>query len=149
MNLRPRIKYCRIKKAVVQDLCRSLVRDERIVTTLAKAKWMQKFGDRMIIVAKRGGVDNEKKLANFLMDKKLAAKVVGLCDRYKNRQHSYTRLFRIPNREKDQAKMGILEYVDNPYPPLPHPSVRKPPAKIPEPPSRFSSSEVPAEGTQV
>ena len=119
----------------------------------------------MIIVAKRGGVDNEKKLANFLMvnniynahvhtkmtsqDKKLAAKVVGLCDRYKNRQHSYTRLFRIPNREKDQAKMGILEYVDNPYPPLPHPSVRKPPAKIPEPPSRFSSSEVPAEGTQV
>jgi len=47
MNLRPRIKYCRIKKAIVQDLCRSLVRDERIVTTLAKAKWMEKFGNHV------------------------------------------------------------------------------------------------------
>ena len=47
MNLRPRVKYCRIKKTILQDLCRSLVRDERIVTTLTNAKWMQKFGDRV------------------------------------------------------------------------------------------------------
>jgi len=86
---------------------------------------------------------------NCSQDKKLAIKVVELSDRYKNRQYGYTRLFRIPNREKDQAKMGILEYVDNPYPPLPHPSVRELPAKIPVPPSRFSSSQVSAEGTPV
>jgi len=111
----------------------------------------------MVTVAKQGGIENEKKLANFLMvnntffinsqlhdkwsynyssqDKKLATKVVEMSDRFKNRRNGYTRLFRIPNREKDQAKMGIVEYIDNPYPPLPHPSVREPPAKIPVPPS--------------
>jgi len=86
---------------------------------------------------------------DYSQDNKLAVKVVEISDRFADHQHSYTRLFRIPNREKDQAKMGIVEYVGNPYPPLPHPSVREPPARIPVPPSRFSSSQVPAEGTPV
>jgi len=73
-----------------------------------------------------------------------------LSQRYKDRQDGYTRMFKIPNREEDQAKMAILEYVDNPFPPLPHPSVRKPPSKLPVPPSRFSiPDKVPPEGTPV
>lgn len=45
--MRHRVRFCRIKKHVLQDLCRTLVRDERVVMTLAKAKWIQKFGDRV------------------------------------------------------------------------------------------------------
>ena len=73
-----------------------------------------------------------------------------LSQRYKDREEGYTRMFKIPNREKDQAKMAILEYTDNPFPPLPHPSVRGPPSQTPTPPSRFSIPEkVPPEGTPV
>ena len=75
-----------------------------------------------------------------------------LSQRYKDREADYTRMFKIPNREEDQAKMAILEYVDNPFPPLPHPSVRKPPSQTPLPPLplRFSiPNQVPPEGTPV
>ena len=73
-----------------------------------------------------------------------------LSQRYKDREDGYTRMFKIPNREEDQAKMAILEYVDNPFPPLPHPSVRKSPPQLPIPPSKFSIPDnVPPEGTPV
>ena len=45
--MRHRVRFCRIKKHILQDLCRTLVRDERVVMTFAQAKWIQKFGDRV------------------------------------------------------------------------------------------------------
>ena len=86
-----------------------------------------------------------------MQDKQLTMKVIEqLSHRYRDQEDGYTRMFKIPNREKDQAKMAILEYTDNPFPPLPHPSVRKPPSQLPTPPSRFSLPDnVPQEGTPV
>ena len=46
-------------------------------------------------------------------------KVFGhLLPRYQNQVNGYTRVYRIPPRKRDMAKMGIVEFVGNDLPPL-------------------------------
>lgn len=57
---------------------------------------------------------------SFLQEKDLVPKLFKvLAPRFESHSHGYTRMARVPNRENlDRAKMAVLEYKGNPFPPL-------------------------------
>lgn len=107
---------------MLRNILTGLVRYERIETTLARADEVRFYAEKLIDYAKKGDTDEKAmKMASFwLTEKDLVPKLFKvLAPRFETLSNGYTRLARIPNRENlDRAKMAVLEYKGNPFPPL-------------------------------
>ncbi|XP_072280125.1 large ribosomal subunit protein bL17m [Pyxicephalus adspersus] len=108
---------------MLRNLLTALVRHERIETTWARADELRFYAEKIIEYGKRGDT-NEKamKIADFwLTEKDLIHKLFKvLVPRFSLNSGSYTNMYHIPNRENlDRAKMAVIEYKGNPFPPLP------------------------------
>ncbi|XP_026040699.1 large ribosomal subunit protein bL17m [Astatotilapia calliptera] len=107
---------------MLRNILTGLVRHERIETTLARADEVRFYAEKLVDYAKKGDTDEKAmKMASFwLTEKDLVPKLFKvLAPRFENHSNSYTRLARIPNRQNlDRAKMAVLEYKGNPFPPL-------------------------------
>ncbi|XP_067399608.1 large ribosomal subunit protein bL17m [Emydura macquarii macquarii] len=107
---------------MLRNLVTALVRHERIETYWARADEMQFYAERLIDYAKRGDTDEQAmRMADFwLTEKDLIHKLFKLlAPRFHPHSGNYTRLLQIPNRENlDRAKMAVIEYKGNPFPPL-------------------------------
>ncbi|XP_017270993.1 39S ribosomal protein L17, mitochondrial [Kryptolebias marmoratus] len=107
---------------MLRNILTGLVRHERIETTRARADEVQFYAEKLIDYAKKGDTDEKAmKMASFwLTEKDLVPKLFKvLAPRFEKHSKSYTRMVRIPNRENlDRAKMAVLEYKGNPFPPL-------------------------------
>jgi large subunit ribosomal protein L17 len=90
----------------------SLVRSERIVTTVAKAKELRRLADRLITLGKRDTTHARRHVFSLLCDKKNTEKLFsGLAGRFSSRAGGYTRIVRTGFRAGDGAEMAILEYL--------------------------------------
>ncbi|KAG8448915.1 hypothetical protein GDO86_015839 [Hymenochirus boettgeri] len=107
---------------LLRNLLTGLTRHERIETTWARADELQLYAEKLIDYGKRGDTDERAmKMANFwLTEKDLIPKLFKtLAPRFSSYHSNYTRIYRIPNRENlDRAKMAVIEYKGNPFPPL-------------------------------
>ncbi|XP_037532786.1 39S ribosomal protein L17, mitochondrial [Nematolebias whitei] len=107
---------------MLRNILTGLVRHERIETTTGRADEVQFYAEKLIDYAKKGDTDEKAmKMASFwLTEKDLVPKLFKvLAPRFQNHSNNYTRMVRIPNRENlDRAKMAVLEYKGNPFPPL-------------------------------
>ena len=100
------------RKALMRNLMNALVRSERIVTTVAKAKELRRLADRLITLGKRADTHARRIAFAMLSDKENADKIfAGLAGRFVNRQGGYTRIVRTGYRAGDGAEMAILEYL--------------------------------------
>lgn len=110
------------RRALLKNLATALIKHERIVTTLAKAKELRRVGDWMVTLGKRNTEESKAEAERWMMEHSLVPKLFGILrERYAVRSGGYTRLLRIPNRVGDNAKMAVIELVDNPLPPLREP----------------------------
>jgi len=101
------------RKAMVRNMVTSLLEYERIVTTTPKAKEVRKVADKMITLAKRGGLHARRQALSFIQDKNVVAKLFdSLKDEYMDRNGGYTRIIQTGNRIGDAAPMAILELVN-------------------------------------
>ncbi|XP_047216932.1 39S ribosomal protein L17, mitochondrial [Girardinichthys multiradiatus] len=107
---------------MLRNILTGLVRHERIETTQARADEVRFYAEKLIDYGKKGDTDEKAmKMASFwLTEKDLVPKLFKvLAPRFENQLTGYTRMARIPNRENlDRAKMAVLEYKGNPFPPL-------------------------------
>ncbi|GAA6220336.1 39S ribosomal protein L17, mitochondrial [Lates japonicus] len=107
---------------MLRNILTGLVRHERIETTLARADEVRFYAEKLIDYAKKGDTDEKAmKMASFwLTEKDLVPKLFKvLAPRFETQSSSYTRMARIPNSANlDRAKMAVLEYKGNPFPPL-------------------------------
>ncbi|KAG7475735.1 39S ribosomal protein L17, mitochondrial [Solea senegalensis] len=107
---------------MLRNILTGLVRHERVETTLGRADEVRFYAEKLIDYAKKGDTDEKAmKMANFwLTEKDLVPKLFKvLAPRFETHSRSYTRMVRIPNRQNlDRAKMAVLEYKGNPFPPL-------------------------------
>ncbi|KAF7652551.1 hypothetical protein LDENG_00095350 [Lucifuga dentata] len=107
---------------MLRNLLTGLVRHERIETIYTRADEVRFYAEKLIDYAKKGDTDEKAmKMASFwLTEKDLVPKLFKvLAPRFETQTHSYTRMARLPNRENlDRAKMAVLEYKGNPFPPL-------------------------------
>ena len=95
------------------NMSNALIKHEQITTTLAKAKELRRFVEKIITLGKKGDLFSRRKTISTLQDEKMSKKVFNvLADRYKNRAGGYTRIIKIGNRFGDNAPTAIIEFVD-------------------------------------
>ena len=98
--------------SLFRNLVTSLLDQERIETTEAKAKAVRGLAERMITLGKRGGLHNRRRALGFLRSKVVVSKLFGdVAERFTNRQGGYTRMVKTRRRVGDGAEMVALELV--------------------------------------
>ena len=101
------------RKAMFMNMSNALIKHEQITTTLAKAKELRRFVEKIITLGKKGDLISRRKSISILQDNKMTQKVFDiLADRYKNRLGGYTRIIKLGNRFGDNAPTAVIEFVD-------------------------------------
>ncbi|MGD9810456.1 MAG: 50S ribosomal protein L17 [Sphingobium sp.] len=101
------------RTALLRNLAASLIKHEQITTGAAKAKELRPYVEKLITLAKRGGLSNRRLAQSRLMDDAQLAKLFDvLAERYKNRNGGYTRIIKAGYRASDAAPIAVIEFVD-------------------------------------
>jgi large subunit ribosomal protein L17 len=103
-------------KAIKKNLMVALFTNDRIKTTLERAKEVRGDVDRLITWAKRGDVHSRRLAIAKLGDKHLVAELFAKVEQgmYEGRPGGYTRILRLGKRRGDAAVIVILELVQEP-----------------------------------
>lgn len=97
------------RRALLSNLATSLFLHERIVTSVAKAKELRPYAEKLITQAKRGKhIEVRRRIHDKTVYKKLFD-VLAL--RYRSRPGGYTQLFRVGIRAGDNAEKGMVRLV--------------------------------------
>jgi large subunit ribosomal protein L17 len=101
------------RKAMFANMCAALIKHEQIVTTLPKAKELRPIVEKLVTLAKKGGLAARRQAISEIRDvtqvKKLF-EVIG--PRYKERHGGYTRVLKAGFRYGDNAANAVIEFVD-------------------------------------
>lgn len=101
------------RKAMFKNLAQALIKNEQIKTTLPKAKDLRPVVEKLITLAKRGGLHCRRQAVSQLQDQDVVKKLMdGMGTRFATRQGGYTRIVRAGFRYGDNAPMAIIEFVD-------------------------------------
>jgi len=98
------------REALIKNQCRDLMLNEKIKTTLAKAKETQKFTEKMITKAKNDNQAVRRQLSEHF-NKEAVNKAFELGERYQEREGGYTRILKAGPRKSDGAEMAFIELV--------------------------------------
>ena len=100
------------RKALLKGLVTSVIQEERIVTTVPKAKAAQPLVEKMITLAKRDTLHSRRQAAAFLETPAAVQKLFDkLGTRFGQRNGGYTRVVRLGFRKGDGAEQAMLELV--------------------------------------
>ena len=100
------------RKAMFRNMVTSLLRHERIVTTVPKAKELRGVADRCITYAKKGTLHHRRLAARYIGDKEvLHTLFTEYADRFADRPGGYTRIMRLGWRKGDAAEMAVIELI--------------------------------------
>ncbi|PIW56089.1 MAG: 50S ribosomal protein L17 [Sphingomonadales bacterium CG12_big_fil_rev_8_21_14_0_65_65_10] len=101
------------RKALFRNMAAALIKHEQITTTLPKAKELRPYAEKLITLAKRGGLSNRRLAQARLLDETQLKKLFDvLADRYSDREGGYTRIVKAGYRASDAAQLAIIEFVD-------------------------------------
>ena len=93
----------------------SLIEHSRIRTTLAKAKAVRPFAERMITLGKRNDLHARRLAFAFLRQKEAVRRLFAdVAPRSGSRQGGYVRIIKLGPRASDSALMAYIEWVDQP-----------------------------------
>jgi large subunit ribosomal protein L17 len=101
------------RAAMFRNMAAALIKHEQITTTTAKAKELRPYVEKLVTLAKKGGLSNRRLAHARLMDE---AQLVKLFDvigpRYADRNGGYTRVIKAGIRSSDAAPIAIIEFID-------------------------------------
>lgn len=103
----------RIRRSILAGLTKTVIMNESVVTTEARAKEVRKFVEKMISYGKDGTLVSRRKALAFLHnDREVVSKVFeDLAKRYESRNGGYTRIVKLKERVGDDALTVKLELV--------------------------------------
>jgi len=124
------------RRCLVANMLKALIKNGRVSTTLAKAKVLRSYADRMVTLAKKNTLASRRQAIaemmiryNTLTPKEMRRAREGdkssynddrqvieilfddLGKRFSNRQGGYTRILKSHNRAGDNAQTCIIEYL--------------------------------------
>src|SRR5262249_13660789 len=101
------------RTALFRNMSAALIKHEQITTTTAKAKELRPYVEKLVTLAKKGGLANRRLAhARLLDDTQLKKLFEVLAERYKDRNGGYTRIIKAGIRASDAAPIAIIEFVD-------------------------------------
>lgn len=100
------------RKALLKGLTTSVIENERVITTIPKAKAIRPLVDKMITLAKRDTLHTRRQAAAFLRTPQAVKKLFETFGpRFAQRKGGYTRITRLGPRRGDGAEQAIIELV--------------------------------------
>ncbi len=101
------------RAAMFRNLAAALIKHEQITTTLPKARELRPYVEKLITLAKHGGLSNRRLAhARLLDDAQLVKLFDVLAARYADRAGGYTRVIKAGIRASDAAPLAVIELVD-------------------------------------
>ncbi len=101
------------RAALLRNMSAALIKHEQITTTIPKAKELRPYVEKLITLAKHGGLSNRRLAhARLLDDAQLVKLFDTLAARYATRSGGYTRIVKAGIRASDAAPIAIIELVD-------------------------------------
>ena len=99
--------------AMFRNMAAALIKHEQITTTTAKAKELRPYVEKLVTLAKKGGLSNRRLAYARLMDDAQLIKLFDvIAPRYAARNGGYTRIVKAGIRMSDAAPIAIIEFVD-------------------------------------
>ncbi|WP_019132894.1 50S ribosomal protein L17 [Peptoniphilus obesi] len=100
------------RKAMLRNLVTSLLREERIITTVSRAKETQRMAEKMITLGKRNNLHARRQVLAYIYDEDVVTKLfTEIAPKYEERNGGYTRVIKLGSRRGDGAEKAILELV--------------------------------------
>ena len=101
------------RNAMFRNMAAALIKHEQITTTVAKAKELRPYVEKLVTLAKKGGLSNRRLAYARLMDETQLAKLFDvIAPRYSGRDGGYTRIVKAGIRMSDASPIAIIEFVD-------------------------------------
>lgn len=101
------------RKALLANMAAALIKHEQITTTLPKAKELRPFTEKLVTLAKKGGLANRRIAISRVRDQEQVKKLFDvLGERYAERNGGYIRIMKAGYRYGDAAPMAVIEFVD-------------------------------------
>lgn len=102
------------REALFASLAQSLIKNGSIITTRAKAKAVIGSVEKMVTLAKKGGVSAQRKVMSNLDNKREAAEVLfhKVAKAFTNKNSGFIRLISLPRRVGDNAQMVKMEWTE-------------------------------------
>jgi large subunit ribosomal protein L17 len=101
------------RAALFRNMAAALIKHEQIMTTTAKAKELRPYVEKLITLAKKGGLSNRRLAHSRLLDETQLRKLFEvLAPRYEGRPGGYARVIKAGLRASDASPMAIIELVD-------------------------------------
>lgn len=101
------------RAAMLKNMAASLIKHEQITTTTPKARELRPYVEKLITLAKKGGLSNRRLAHSRLMDDAQEKKLFEvLAERYAGRNGGYTRIIKAGIRASDAAPIAVIEFVD-------------------------------------
>jgi large subunit ribosomal protein L17 len=101
------------RNALFRNMAAALIKHEQITTTLAKAKELRPYVEKLVTLAKKGGLSNRRLAHARMMDDVQLVKLFDvIAPRYADRNGGYTRVVKAGIRASDAAPIAIIEFVD-------------------------------------
>ncbi len=101
------------RQALLRGLMCSLIKYQSITTTLARAKEMRRYTEKLITLAKKGGLANRRLIIARLDDLETADLLVDVIAPQIKRNSGYLKIEHAGFRKGDHAEMGTISFVDD------------------------------------
>ena len=101
------------RKAFIRSLLINLIRHGRIETTLARAKEIRPFVEKLVTLAKEDTVPRRRLIMSRLLNQDIEVKKLfsEYAPKFKDIEGGYTRILKMPTRLSDGAEQAIIEFV--------------------------------------
>jgi large subunit ribosomal protein L17 len=101
------------RAALLRNMAAALIKHEQILTTTPKAKELRPYVEKLITLAKHGGLSNRRLAHSRILDEAQERKLFEvLAERYAGRAGGYTRVIKAGIRASDAAPVAYVELVD-------------------------------------
>ena len=101
------------RTALFRNMAAALIKHEQITTTSAKAKELRPYVEKLVTLAKKGGLSNRRLAHSRLLDDTQLVKLFDvIAPRYAERDGGYCRIVKAGIRMSDAAPISIIEFVD-------------------------------------